>query len=123
MNDADERAVRVRSWASAVNQTPMLEPESTDEVSYWRVGEVLVLMPRLLPRAPQRVRRLYRDRVIANATGRCPRCFAVADVAGTQMEHETACPVGAEGERDMGRWLAEVGQRQLALARMALRDR
>lgn len=75
----------------------------------WNVGPehggVLVVMPRLLPGAPASLRRRYRDRILANATGTCPRCTANTDAAHVhqgQMAHEPTCTL-VFGPRDE-RW-------------------
>lgn len=53
------------------------EPSDVPGFQAWMVGEVMVLMPKLLPGAPSSTRRRYRDRIIANATGECPRAAEV----------------------------------------------
>jgi hypothetical protein len=73
----------------------------------WKVGHVLVIMPKLLAGTPSSVRRAYRQRIIANATGECPRCNTITtDPHGghASPSHDDDCPV---------RRLQEVAQRRI----------
>ena len=109
-NRADQKAKIARSHASAVGQIPMLVGEPPG-FQAWMVGKAMVLMPTLLPGTPSSIRRRYRDRIIANATGVCPRCRNVVGDPGAgkmldnaEMAHEHDCPVSlVEGEVD--RWI------------------
>lgn len=51
----------------------------------------------LLPGAPSSVRRHYRQRITANATGECPRCGSIAadplEGAQASISHNDGCPV------------------------------
>jgi hypothetical protein len=113
MNKADRKANLARSRATARGQIPMLVGEPSDVPGFqaWMVGKVMVLMPRLLPGTPSTIRRRYRDRIIANATGECPRCQTIAADPGTgkvldnaAMAHEHDCPVSLV-EDEAERWI------------------
>lgn len=55
-------------------------PENMPGFALWQVGEaggVMVCLPDLVNPTPE-ITHLYMDRILANATGRCPRCEAVA---------------------------------------------
>jgi len=66
----------------------------------------MVGMPALLPNAPASVRRRYRLRIVANATGECPRCetIAVDPLEGHHgsLSHENGCPLLLT---DIERWI------------------
>jgi hypothetical protein len=99
VNKADRKANIAASRASARRDpSPMLVDELPgDGLHFWKVGDVLVGMPALLPTAPASVRRRYRLRIVANATGECPRCESIADdpLEGHQasLSHENGCPL------------------------------
>lgn len=82
-------------------------------------GRHVIVLPELDPAAPYEVHRRYMARVIADGTGRCPMCAAVAGIVGPDPEHghragfhrlpvvvgiqhATACP--AEFTEDDRRW-------------------
>jgi hypothetical protein len=99
-NTADRKANIAASRASARrNPHPMLVDElPNDGLALWKVGDVLVGMPALLPNAPARVRRNYRDRILSNALGECPRCESIAgdsveDSGLAPFPHRQSCPV------------------------------
>ena len=110
MNRADRKAQIAASRASARRHPdPILmgEPPDMPGWSLWRVGIVAVVVPRLLPGAPSSVRRQYQRRIIANATGECPRCGTVAtDPVGdhASLSHDRDCPV-RQLEVHAERWL------------------
>jgi hypothetical protein len=100
VNTADGKANIAASRASARrNPHPMLVAESPNGVfQHWMIGDVLVLMPALLPTAPASVRRNYRDRILSNALGEYPRCESIAgdsveDSGLAPFPHRTGCPV------------------------------
>jgi hypothetical protein len=98
MNRADRKAKIAQARASARRHpVPMLVEES-DGWHYWQVGKVLTVMPALLRSAPSSVRRSYQSRIIANATGICPRCESIgvepADNSNyAPFRHHDHCPV------------------------------
>src|SRR4051812_42202863 len=100
MNRADRKANIAASRASARRHPhPKLVGESPNGVfQHWMIGSVLVLMPALLPDAPSSIRRRYRDRIVANATGECARCESIAgdsveDSGYAPFPHRVGCPV------------------------------
>ena len=100
MSAADRKANIAAGRASARrNPEPMLvEEHPSGGFQFWKVGDVLVGMPALLPSAPARVRRNYRDRLLSNALGECPRCESIAgdpveDSGLAPFPHRTGCPV------------------------------
>lgn len=107
----------VANAAEALGANPPvrpLGPAALPGYVAWLVGPeqggVLVVMPGLRPSAPASLRRRYRARIIANATGRCPRCSATSGVSSThraQMAHEADC-TATFGARDE-RWLIRGG--------------
>lgn len=110
---ADEKGRAVAAMGTAQHATPVREWDNDwpAGVAAWRVGDVLVLMPALLPRTPHSFRRTYMDRVRANATGVCPRCEAVASITRHgQLAHEDGCPLLA----DSSRWVDRRGVEALA---------
>jgi hypothetical protein len=72
----------------------------------WKVGDVLVGMPKLLPRAPASVRRRYRLRIVANATGECMRCGSITadrlERHHATLSHCSDCPLLLN---DIERWI------------------
>ena len=109
-NKADRRANIARGRDSArKHPTPMLvDIDPGDGWWAWMVGDVMVVMPALLPGTPASIRRKYMNRVITNAVGECPRCGtvtndgAVDQVSG--LAHDGDCPV-LSLERVVGPWL------------------
>ena len=110
---ADLKATMARVHTSAVDQIPMLvETSPMPGWSFWKVGEVMVGMPTLLPNAPKSIKRRYLARIVCNATGACPTCGAITSdargadraIARAQVEHESYCPVGDHGP-SLDRWL------------------
>jgi hypothetical protein len=99
VNRADTKANIATSRASARrNPEPMLVEElPIGGFQLWRVGTVLVGMPKLLPGAPSSVRRRYRLRVVADATGECIRCGSLAadPLEGHHaiLSHDDRCPL------------------------------
>ena len=122
MNRADMKATVARAARSATGQVPMLvdKPEDMPGWSLWKVGEVVVGVPTLLPGAPKSVKRRYLGRILANATGRCPGCSATVgdpiDNTGTtpmmraQLEHEPGCGISDHGP-SYARWLDPASER------------
>jgi hypothetical protein len=98
-NKADRKAQIAASRASARrNPEPMLVDEPTaGGFQFWQVGDVLVGMPKLLPNAPASIRRHYRVRIVANATGECPRCGSIAadtlEGHHASLSHNAGCPL------------------------------
>lgn len=99
---ADRKADRVR-WQEQAGHAEIVDmgelPNSPGNVLY-RVGPVAVIETRLLPGAPASVKARYQDRIIAAATGRCPRCGAISDVqedaqevGRNQLRHDDDCAV------------------------------
>jgi hypothetical protein len=110
VNRADRRAKIVKAMHDATGQKPerIWDPPWPPGIAAYRVAGVLCVMPELLPKAPASIRRAYRDRIVANATGRCPRCGAVADSDDlSSMRHEHGCPVSDAG---LARWISPEGQ-------------
>jgi hypothetical protein len=113
MNKADAKAKLTRSWASATGQVPMLvgKPADLPGWSAYGVGDVLVLMPTLLPGAPKSIKRRYLARIVANASGTCPVCRSCAgDLEMSErglnrgaLTHEAGCSIGDDAGMD--RWL------------------
>jgi hypothetical protein len=109
MLNPDRRAQVVNAMSSAEGQKPerIWDPPLPPGIAAYSVGSVLVVAPALRPGAPASVRRAYRDRIIANATGRCPRCDAVSDSEDmSTMAHEEDCPVS---DAALSRWLDPEG--------------
>ena len=81
-------------------------PPQAARLHFWKVRDVLVGMPALLPTAPASVRRRYRLRIVANATGECSRCGSiVADLLeGHQatLSHDDDCSLLLH---DIERWI------------------
>jgi hypothetical protein len=105
-NRADRKAHLASARATARRHP---EPMLVDMPGWqqWKVGHVLVIMPKLLAGTPSSVRRAYRQRIIANATGECPRCNTITtDPHGghASPSHDDDCPV---------RRLQEVAQRRI----------
>ena len=99
-NRADRKAHLAAARSSARRYPlPMLldEPPNMPGWQFWKVGGVVVCMPKLVPGAPASLKRHYLQRVIANATGECPRCDTVATdpAVGAQasLPHDGDCPV------------------------------
>lgn len=93
--------------ANIAHPEPMLVDEHpAGGFQFWKVGDVLVGMPALLPAAPASIRRRYRLRIVANATGECMRCGSiVADpLEGTHasLAHDDDCPLLLH---DIERWV------------------
>lgn len=110
----DRRGKIVKAMSSAVGHKPerIFDMPLPPGIAAYSVASVLLVMPALLPNAPQSVRRAYRDRIIANATGRCPKCDAVADSEDmSSMSHEHGCPVSSIPDR----WLDPDGLAAIAL--------
>jgi hypothetical protein len=99
VNRADRKAQIVASRATARRHpVPMLVGEPSPGWQMWKVGQVAVVMPRLLPGAPSSVRRHYRQRILANATGECPGCGSVVGdpedgSVQANLAHDGDCPV------------------------------
>jgi hypothetical protein len=95
---ADRKAHIAASRTSARrNPEPILIEEPVAGFHFWKVGDVLVGMPKLLPGAPASIRRHYRARIVANAIGECPRCGSIAadPLEGHQasLSHDDGCPL------------------------------
>jgi hypothetical protein len=108
-NKADRKAQLAANRASARRHpVPMLVGESSvGGWQFWKVGDVLTVMPKLLQGAPASVRRHYRNRLIANALGECPNCGSIAgDPAENSglapFPHRNTCPVV---RTDFERWI------------------
>jgi hypothetical protein len=115
MNKADQKARVARGRDQARrNPEPMLVAEPSDMPGWqlWQVGGLggaAVAIPKLLPGTPTSIRRRYRQRIAANATGECLRCGSVAaddlkpdQLSHSRLEHDDDCPlllVEAEAER------------------------
>jgi hypothetical protein len=125
--DIKARAAAARAAATR-DPTPHMvgHPADTPGCTAWSVGNprgVMVLMPTLLPGAPASLRRRYRDRIVANATGRCPRCGETSGidaapaerVASGTLKHADNCPLLLDRPSD-GQWIDQTGIRFLALA-------
>jgi hypothetical protein len=98
-NRADQKARIAAGHASARRHpVPVVGELPASGWQLYKLGDVIVGMPKLQTTAPARVRRSYRDRLIANATGQCPRCEAIAgdpveDAALAPFPHHQDCPV------------------------------
>jgi hypothetical protein len=127
---AETRARLAAMWDSV--HPPLMVERLTDAplaagFTAWRVsgpdGSSTVVLPSLDPKAPFEVHRRYLSRVIANATGCCPLCSAVAEVSRDpddgpaawrllevviSVRHATDCPA-TFGEDDR-RWFPVVGR-------------
>jgi hypothetical protein len=108
-NQADRKAKITAARASARRHPePMLVGElPSNGWQLWKVGDVLVGMPALLPDTPSSVRRNYRLRILSNATGECGRCGSIAGnpAEGTHLApfpHRHGCPVL---RTDFERWI------------------
>jgi hypothetical protein len=107
-NRADRKAhIAARRASARRNPNPMLVDElPRGGFQLWKVGDVLVGMAALLPGAPASVRRRYRARIVANATGECGRCGSiVADpLEGhhASLSHDDRCPLLLH---DIERWV------------------
>jgi hypothetical protein len=108
-NKADRKANIAAGRASArQHPEPMLVEELPDVpgFQFWKVGDVLVGMPALLPHAPASVRRRYRLRIVSNAVGECMRCEAVVadplEGHRASLAHENGCPLLLH---DIERWV------------------
>jgi hypothetical protein len=81
------------------------EPSDTG-FQLWKIGDVLEGMPRLLPSARASIRRHYRARIAANATGECPRCGSIAadpfEGHHASLSHDDSCPLLPN---DIERWI------------------
>lgn len=97
---ADLKATQAQAAETLGANPPVqcLGPAGIPGHTAWLVGPVngggvLVLMRQLRPGAPASLRRRYRARIIANATGTCPRCTASVDLSGQrgQIAHEPTC--------------------------------
>jgi hypothetical protein len=89
------------------NPEPILVDQSPSPgFQFWKVGDVLVGMPKLLPNAPASVRRHYRARSVANATGECPRCDSITTDPlqghAVSLSHNDRCPLLLN---DIERWI------------------
>ena len=96
-NRADLKADMARAAHSAIGQVPMLvdRPEDMPGWSLYRVGQVIVGTPTLLPTAPKSVKRRHLARIITNATGTCPSCRATVGERSHSMRlarSPTSCP-------------------------------
>lgn len=100
MNTADDRARVVALW-DRVHPTPDEWPGVTlldggpvpEGFSAWRVGDddgIVTVLPTLLPSAPMDFRRRYFARVIANGSGECPLCGAVAGLSADPVRTPAA---------------------------------
>lgn len=59
-------------------------------------GGVMVVMPRILSVAPEDLLSRYRDRILSNALGRCPRCGSsnsVLSPSSAALGHEPDCVI------------------------------
>jgi hypothetical protein len=110
-NRADRKARIAASRATARrNPEPMLVDGPTGAIAgfqFWKIGDVLVGMPALLPGAPASIRRRHRARIVANATGECTHCGTIAnDPTGTVgyagFPHRNGCPLLLT---DIERWI------------------
>jgi hypothetical protein len=107
-NKADRKANLAANRASARrNPEPILVSETLhDGFQFWKVGDVLVGMPKLLPNAPASIRRHYRARILANATGECPRCGSITadplEGHHAALSHDNGCPLLLT---DIERWI------------------
>jgi hypothetical protein len=109
INKAERKADLAAGRASARRHpVPMLVEEfPLGGFQLWKVGDVLVGMPRLLSNAPARVRRVYRLRLISNATGECSHCGSISDDPADDTDyapfpHHNDCPVL---RTDFERWI------------------
>lgn len=90
MNVADTRAALVLLWDGVLappghwpRLDRMADAPAPPGWAVWRAGGEggpLTALPDLLPSAPLDVRGRYLARVVANTTGRCPMCPAVASI-------------------------------------------
>ena len=107
-NKADRKARITAARASARRHPePMLVEELSDSgLHLYKVGDVLVGVPALVPGAPSSVRRRYRQRIQANAIGECGRCGSIVEdpLEGHRatLAHENNCPLLLH---DIGRWI------------------
>jgi hypothetical protein len=104
------RAAAAQGWDSASRQPDLSklgEVPGWLGVEGWHVGPSdegwIVFVPALIPNTPSRVRRLWRDLIMASGTGRCPRCGAASgldpDIEDEELPmahlwHEPSCPIG-----------------------------
>lgn len=130
--DAKARAARTHHRIGARPTVEQMPNSPHESVTAWKVrgddANVVVMMPRLLPGAPASLRRRYRDRIIANATGTCPRC---GEASGVEQHHADTTVPGSSGRlahadncpvltRDTdNKWIDQTGIRMLATALMA----
>jgi hypothetical protein len=92
---ADVRARLVAGWESASNSDQTIEQVDDPRVppgwSMWRLGFSATVLPALVAHAPRGIHLRYRLRVLADLTGRCHACGAVASI-DLAMAHEDGCP-------------------------------
>jgi hypothetical protein len=98
---ADRKAQITGAWSKATadkqikNFGPIGDLPGCSGFGVGGKGGALIVLPTLREDAPEDVQLAYYGRVIANGTGRCPRCAAVASVETGQMSHENECEVGS----------------------------
>jgi hypothetical protein len=121
---ADRKAVfaQVAEVASRSEPERVWKPSTPRGVAVWILRDAIdgdrsamLMLPALLPRAPRRAQRAYRDRVRANLTGACPRCEAILGVGGevtAEMWHEPTCSLDADITL-LARWIDPRGVRTL----------
>lgn len=96
---ADERARHAQGRDRAARNPAITNLGPISDMPGWTAhvvggrGGVLVVLPTLLPGAPASLQRRVRDRILTNATGRCPRCGEVAQ----EPEKAPGGGMGTEG--------------------------
>ena len=113
MNAADRKAHIAASRATARRNPEqiLVDQSPSPGFQFWKVGDVLVGMPKLLPNAPASIRRHYRARIVANATGECGRCGSIAadplEGHHASLSHDDGCPLLLN---DIERWIDPCSQ-------------
>lgn len=113
MRLADRKASHARRQQAAAQHPQLVDLGPVPSMlgfDAWLVGPEeggnVVIAPRLVENVPTRMRRLWRDLILASATGRCNRCGGVMGAApGSgdappdfdrgELLHERDCPVGS----------------------------
>ncbi|MGP6172058.1 hypothetical protein ACTU6V_12730 [Microbacterium sp. A204] len=99
MNLATSKAAAVAAWEENQGRSidDLTERRIPGGISIWTLGASVCVTESLSDDAPARYIEIIRQRVLANLSGRCPECTAVAGVAAQgrgAMRHADHCPVG-----------------------------